>query len=95
MTQEVIFKSPKYCLIVWLRQKKHKVLQVQFLPREAGTLVKRHKANKYKQKEHKSKGRELPGVRGVGARPLNRSVSFPLPQMLTDAVHRANIPKIV
>lgn len=32
MTQEIIFKSPEYCLIVWLRQKKHKVLLVIVSP---------------------------------------------------------------
>lgn len=30
----------------------------------------------------------------VGFKPLNRSIPSPLPQMLTDLAHRANIPKV-
>lgn len=48
-------------------------------PRQAGSLVKRLKANKDKPKEPKSKGGDLP--EGGGARkPLNKSVPSPLGQ---------------
>lgn len=55
-------------------------------PRQAGTLVKRLKANKDKPKETKV---------GRGAEAFEQVRPFPSSSTLTDAVHRAKIPKTV